>query len=290
MLLYLYNRPLIEKPMRFHRTIYLLAVLSITQTVIADPGIVEMQTNLGTVTLKLNPEKAPITVENFINYVDSNFYQKTLFHRVIKEFVIQGGGYDLDTGKLKATNSAIVNEANNGLSNIRGSISMARTSVPNSATSQFFINLKDNVVDLDINAQSAGYAVFGEVISGMDVVDSIGKLITYNDLPYTSDTKLVFIENVYLSDVLNPDISVNRMKVSGDGKVYSSPKGINCSKAGADCTSILKADPLKTITLTAKPSKGFLFVGWTGDCSGIKPSIKLPLTKNNNCTATFKSS
>lgn len=270
------------------RLIYFLFALSVTQEVISDTNIVEMQTNLGTITFKLNPEKAPITVENFINYVNNDFYQKTLLHRVIKDFVIQGGGYDLDTGKLKATNPAIVNEANNGLSNIRGSISMARTSVPNSATSQFFINLKDNVM-LDFSVQNAGYAVFGEVVAGMQIVDLIASKITYNELPYTPDNKLIYIENVYTSDAINPEVSLTRVKVSGEGKVISSTKGINCSNVGGDCFLSRNVDPDKTIVLIAKPSKSFLFVGWSGDCSGYKPTIKLVLTKNNNCTANFKS-
>ena len=130
-----------------------------------------MSTNAGDIGLQLNRAKAPVSVENFLTYVESGHYDGTIFHRVIKDFMIQGGGYSDDMRK-KATLPPIKNEADNGLKNLRGTIAMARTRDVNSATSQFFINVKDNAF-LDHGARDFGYAVFGKVVSGMDVVDAI---------------------------------------------------------------------------------------------------------------------
>ena len=140
---------------------------------------VRLQTNLGNIDLALNEIKAPISVENFKRYVESNFYNGTIFHRVIKDFMIQGGGMSDDMGR-KDTFASIENEANNGLKNKRGTIAMARTQDPHSASSQFFINLKDNGF-LDFKSETPngwGYCVFGEVVAGMDVVDKIGAVGT----------------------------------------------------------------------------------------------------------------
>ena len=138
-----------------------------------------METSLGTITLVLNEAKAPITVENFVKYAKSGFYDGTIFHRVIDGFMIQGGGFTRDMNQ-KSTSAPIRNEAMNGLKNKRGTIAMARTMVVDSATSQFFINLVDNDF-LDFTSptpQGFGYAVFGEVTDGMDVVDAIAKVKT----------------------------------------------------------------------------------------------------------------
>jgi cyclophilin family peptidyl-prolyl cis-trans isomerase len=133
---------------------------------------IEMNTSLGTVTLELDRDKAPQTVDNFVQYARDGFYDGTIFHRVIKNFMIQGGGYTADMMK-KETRSPIKNEAKNGLKNKRGTIAMARTSDPHSATAQFFINLKDNDF-LDYPSRDGwGYAVFGKVTDGMSVVDAI---------------------------------------------------------------------------------------------------------------------
>lgn len=135
---------------------------------------VVMQTSLGNIVLQLNKEKAPKTVENFLQYVEAGFYNGTIFHRVIKGFMIQGGGFTPDMEKKK-TREPIQNEAKNGLKNKRGSIAMARTPIPHSATAQFFINHKDNG-SLDYPSRDGwGYAVFGEVTEGMDVVDAIAE-------------------------------------------------------------------------------------------------------------------
>ena len=142
---------------------------------------VEITTTLGPITVELNQDKAPKTVENFLGYVKSGFYDGTIFHRVISGFMIQGGGMDKDM-KTKATNSSIENEASNGLSNLDGSIAMARTSDPHSATAQFFINTEDNP-GLDFQSETEqgwGYCVFAEDVDGMDVVTKI------DDVPTTS--------------------------------------------------------------------------------------------------------
>ena len=131
-------------------------------------------TSLGQITIELNQEKAPKTVENFLAYVKSGFYDGTIFHRVIEGFMIQGGGMDKEM-KTKPTNPSIENEANNGLSNLYGTIAMARTSSPHSATAQFFINTEDNR-GLDFQSETEqgwGYCVFGEVTDGIEVVSAI---------------------------------------------------------------------------------------------------------------------
>lgn len=133
-----------------------------------------IKTSLGDITIELNPEKAPLTVANFLAYVDAAFYNGTIFHRVISNFMIQGGGFTPNMHQ-KITRPPIKNEANNGLSNKRGTIAMARTSVVDSATAQFFINVQNNEF-LDFRApdpRSYGYCVFGRVTDGMDVVDKI---------------------------------------------------------------------------------------------------------------------
>ncbi|MFA5515488.1 MAG: peptidylprolyl isomerase [Desulfuromonadales bacterium] len=149
-----------------------------------------IETSKGNIKLELNEQLAPISVKNFLHYADAGFYDGTIFHRVIADFMIQGGGFD-EALEEKNPGSAIRNEAGNGLKNQRGTIAMARTQVVDSATSQFFINLKDNAF-LDHRGDSPrdfGYAVFGRVVEGMDVVDSIGKLKTvrkrgpFQDLP-----------------------------------------------------------------------------------------------------------
>lgn len=134
---------------------------------------VRLKTSMGDIVLELNPEKAPITVENFLGYVKKKHYNGTVFHRVIDGFMIQGGGFAVTDGKLveKASGKGIKNESQNGLKNDRGTIAMARTNNPDSATAQFFINVVDNAM---LNFPSnGGYAVFGKVVEGMDVVDKI---------------------------------------------------------------------------------------------------------------------
>jgi len=141
--------------------------------------MVKLTTNFGDITLELNADKAPITVANFLKYVENGFYDGVIFHRVIDNFMIQGGGFDQNM-KQKATEAEIKNEADNGLSNDNYTIAMARTAIPDSASSQFFINVNDNDF-LNFTAPNAsgwGYCVFGKVIEGMDVVDKIKKVDT----------------------------------------------------------------------------------------------------------------
>lgn len=139
--------------------------------------MVKLHTNHGIITLQLDAEKAPITTKNFIDYVNAGFYSNVIFHRVIPNFMIQGGGFEPGM-KQKAVNAAIQNEAANGLKNEQYSIAMARTGDPHSATAQFFINTKNNSF-LDYPGQDGwGYCVFGKVVEGMEVVDAIGKVKT----------------------------------------------------------------------------------------------------------------
>jgi len=136
--------------------------------------VVKLSTNFGDITLELNAEKAPITVANFLQYVESGFYDGVIFHRVINDFMIQGGGFDANM-KQKSTKVEIKNEADNGLANDKYTVAMARTSIPDSASSQFFINIADNEF-LNHTAPTSsgwGYCVFGKVVAGMDVVDKI---------------------------------------------------------------------------------------------------------------------
>ncbi len=139
-----------------------------------EKSMVTMKTAKGDIRIELFPEDAPISVENFLQYVDDGFYDATVFHRVVPGFVIQGGGMT-SNGAEKDTRAPIKNEAKNGLKNDRGTLSMARTSVVDSATSQFFVNLVDNDF-LNNGSRDFGYAVFGKVVDGMDVVDAIGEV------------------------------------------------------------------------------------------------------------------
>jgi cyclophilin family peptidyl-prolyl cis-trans isomerase len=141
------------------------------------PVLVRMATSRGNIDVALDEMRAPVTVANFLSYVDDDFYEDTIFHRVIEEFVIQGGGYDADL-EQKDTNDPIANEASNGLNNDRGTIAMARLDDPDSATSQFFINLVDNDSLNPGGVTPEGYAVFGFVVDGLDVVDEIGAVAT----------------------------------------------------------------------------------------------------------------
>jgi peptidyl-prolyl cis-trans isomerase B (cyclophilin B) len=162
---------------------YLAALLLVASTISTaeqtKPQVV-LETNVGQIVLELNPQTAPETVKNFIQYVEERFYDGVIFHRVIENFMIQAGGHRFDLTPKNPSHPPITNESDNGLKNLRGTIAMARTRVPDSATSQFFINHKTNTF-LDHQKNRPGYAVFGEVVKGMDVVDKIA----------TSETKAV---------------------------------------------------------------------------------------------------
>lgn len=151
-------------------------------TVVAGDGTnvqVIMQTSMGELTIDLHEEKAPITVENFLKYVDDGFYEGLIIHRIVPNFVVQGGGYDVELNYVQPTYDGIKNESDNGLANSRGTLSMARTSAPDSANSQFFINLVDNA-NLDGSSGRPGYAVFATVVEGMEIVDAMARVPTKN--------------------------------------------------------------------------------------------------------------
>jgi len=168
----------------------------------ADAPQVRLHTSLGDIVVELDAQRAPLSVKNFLSYVDAGYYTGTLFHRVIPGFMIQGGGFTADFQR-KTTNAPIQNEADNGLHNVRGSIAMARTGDPHSATAQFFINTVDNAF-LDHRAKTQrgwGYAVFGRVVSGMDVVDRISAVPTGSRGPYQDVPKdAVIIEQATRAD------------------------------------------------------------------------------------------
>ncbi|TWI63158.1 peptidyl-prolyl cis-trans isomerase A (cyclophilin A)/peptidyl-prolyl cis-trans isomerase B (cyclophilin B) [Desulfobotulus alkaliphilus] len=155
--------------------IALLLMVFVALPLYADTApLVRLSTGMGEIDVELYPDEAPVTVENFLAYVDSGFYDMTIFHRVVKGFVIQGGGFELSL-HMKETRDPIKNEASNGLSNLAMTLAMARTPEPDSATSQFFINLVDNPA-LDYSATNPGYAVFGKVVKGQDVVEAVAAL------------------------------------------------------------------------------------------------------------------
>lgn len=168
--------------MRLQLCLSVMALALVGTAVQAANPVVVVETSMGTIKIELNEEKAPITVKNFLRYVDDKHYDGTVFHRVIADFMIQGGGFKQGVSQAKSdeemerlekvTRDGIKNESANGLSNLKGTIAMARTQVPDSATAQFFINTKDNA-RLDGSQSRPGYAVFGKVIEGMDVVEKI---------------------------------------------------------------------------------------------------------------------
>jgi peptidyl-prolyl cis-trans isomerase B (cyclophilin B) len=194
-----------EEVMQQWRAI-LFGVLSVlvaaASTYAAEGGnpVVIMKTSMGDIKIELDKAKAPVTVENFVGYVNDKFYDGTIYHRVIPAFMIQGGGFDKDMTQKK-TKAAIKNEASNGLKNTNGTIAMARTSDPNSATAQFFINTKDNAFldHKNDTPQGMGYAVFGKVVDGMDVVKKIEQVKTTSKGPY---------ENVPVTPVVIESIRV----------------------------------------------------------------------------------
>ncbi len=185
----------------------ILLLLFATQAYSADNPKVNMQTSIGTIVIELNAEKAPKSVANFLRYVEKGFYNGTIFHRVIKDFMIQGGGFTPDY-KKKPTHAAIKNEAQNGLKNERGTIAMARTGAPHSATGQFFINTVNNkfLNHTAPNIMGWGYTVFGKVTKGMDVVDKIRAVKTGRGGQFPSDVPQtpVIIEKVSLVKAEKP--------------------------------------------------------------------------------------
>jgi len=152
-------------------------VESETKTVESKTKMVKLETSMGDIVIELDEAAAPVTVKNFLTYVEEGFYDGTIFHRVIRDFMIQGGGFTAEMAR-EETHAPIVNEASNGLKNDRGTIAMARTADPDSATAQFFINHKNNNSLNYIENRNPGYAVFGRTVEGMDVVDAIAAVKT----------------------------------------------------------------------------------------------------------------
>lgn len=193
--------------MKLKLCVFFASILLCTHALAADPRV-ELKTNMGSITLELYPDKAPKTVENFLQYVKEGFFKGTIFHRVIPNFMVQGGGFSVDLVQKK-TRAPVQNEANNGLKNDIGTIAMARTSDPHSATAQFFINHKNNDF-LNFTAPSPqgwGYTVFGKVIKGMDVVNKIAAIETGPTGPFASDVprKAVVIEDAKLLPAAKSD-------------------------------------------------------------------------------------
>ena len=177
------------------KRLLILGIVSILSIMSVAETAVTIETNYGNIDLMLDEENAPITVANFVSYAQDGFYDGTIFHRVMSGFMIQGGGFTADMDQKK-TNDTIENEAKNGLKNLQGSIAMARTNSPHSASSQFFINHVDNGF-LDQQGNKWGYAVFGKVVSGMDVVNAIAQVKTGRKGPYSD----VPVEPVVISKV-----------------------------------------------------------------------------------------
>ena len=208
----------LEKKMKMLRWILLSLGLTFSLGAHADNPLVKIKTNLGEMVFELYPDKAPKTVENFLRYARSGFYAGTIFHRVVGKFVIQGGGFTPDL-KQKPTAAPIPNEATNGLRNERGTLAMARAYDPDSATSQFYVNLDDNRF-LNFHRPEPdyyGYCVFGRVVQGMDVVKKIGTVPTGAGGPFPAEVPLqpVVIEEVA---VLPPSAQTGKAEHETKGK------------------------------------------------------------------------
>jgi cyclophilin family peptidyl-prolyl cis-trans isomerase len=187
--------------LNFSRLVLLASILGFTLTArAADPPRVRVTTSMGSFVIELMPDRAPLTVQNFLRYVKEGQYTNTLFHRVISGFVIQGGGHDATTMKLKPVHEPVVNESGSGLQNKRGSVGLARAESPHSGNCQFYVNLMDNA-ELDPLPTRWGYAVFGRVVDGMDVVDRIGVVPTGTVGPFPKDSPItpVVIQKIELT-------------------------------------------------------------------------------------------
>lgn len=162
---------------------------------------VRVSTSMGDFVIEVNPQRAPLTVANFLSYVKEGFYSGTLFHRVVANFVVQGGGYAAADFKLKPVHDSVVNESGNGLRNKRGAVGLARADSPHSGNAQFYVNVGDNP-ELDPVPTRWGYAVFGQVVQGMEIVERIGVLPTGKVGPFKSEAPLtpVVIEKIELTD------------------------------------------------------------------------------------------
>lgn len=182
----------------------LIGTLSVSTLYAADKPQVELQTNKGVITFELMPDKAPKSVENFLNYVKDGFYNNTIIHRVIPDYTIQGGGYDDKQAKKEPSHPPVANEADNGVKNTKGTVAVARKAEPHSGTSQFFINMKDNDqlnYTGKTDSKSWGYAVFGKVIKGMEILEQIQDVETNQDGPFKYfPVEPVIVESVTLKE------------------------------------------------------------------------------------------
>jgi cyclophilin family peptidyl-prolyl cis-trans isomerase len=196
------------------RAVLLWAALAAAFPLVASAQSVRVTTDMGAFTIQLDAERAPLTVANFLRYVNEGFYSGTLFHRVVSGFVVQGGGHSATDYKLKPTHDPVVNEAGNGLQNTRGTVGMARGNSPHSGNSQFYINVADNP-ELDPLPTRWGYAVFGRVTDGMDVIDRMAVVATGSVGPFKSEAPLkpIVIQKVEL--------------LKGDGSSSSGPAVVN---------------------------------------------------------------
>jgi peptidyl-prolyl cis-trans isomerase A (cyclophilin A) len=176
-----------------------MAGLLLASSSLSAAPFVRVSTSMGDFTIEVNPQRAPLTADNFLKYVKEGFYDGTLFHRVVANFVIQGGGYTATDKKLKKPHDSIANESGNGLQNLRGTVGLARAEGAHSGNSQFYVNLVDNP-ELDPVPTRWGYAVFGKIVQGMEVVERIGVMPTGSVTPFKSDTPLqpVIIQRVVL--------------------------------------------------------------------------------------------
>jgi cyclophilin family peptidyl-prolyl cis-trans isomerase len=199
---------------------------------------VRVTTNMGTFVIELQADRAPLTVQNFLRYVNEGFYSNTLFHRVVGSFVVQGGGHDAASMKLKATHEYIINESGNGLQNKRGTVGMARSGPPHSANSQFYINLADNT-ELDPLPTRWGYAVFGRVTEGMEVLDKIGVIATGSMGPFKSEAplKAIIIEKIEPLGTSGQSGAQPGTPASPPPGSSASPNGSANSAAPADSTA-----------------------------------------------------
>jgi peptidyl-prolyl cis-trans isomerase A (cyclophilin A) len=169
----------------------------------APPVYVQVTTSMGNFVIELNPERAPITVAQFLKYADQGFYSGTVFHRAIPSFIIQGGGYDADY-KLKGNPNKVFNESGNGLTNVRGAVGLARPPTPHDGDVQFYVNLSDNAA-LDPSQTRWGYAVFGKVVQGMEVVDNISQVPTGAKGPFKENAPLKTVTIEKIERVPNPN-------------------------------------------------------------------------------------
>ncbi|MBL79199.1 MAG: cyclophilin [Nitrosomonadaceae bacterium] len=189
--------------------LFLISLIILCNSALAEGSQIKIKTNFGSIFLELYPNKAPKTVENFLSYAKEGAYTETIFHRIISGFMIQGGGFD-KLMKKRPTKQPIKNEANNGLKNEIGTIAMARTGEPHSATNQFFINVSNNkFLNYTMpNRRGYGYTVFGKVIHGMNIVNKISKLPTGASKPFKRDVpkKMVIIESISIIDSIPAEI------------------------------------------------------------------------------------